>query len=257
MRTLDDRLTAAGIDASGEPTAVFAALHAAVGEEATVLDRYELEARHRRVHTADLDAATRQQLTVEVLALRGYQLTGETRRGEPMEIVPYDPAWPGRFAEWRDRLAAALGDAALGIDHMGSTAVPGLAAKPTIDILVAVGDVDDEPAYVPQIEALGVSLRSRDPDHRYFRPVAPSPRVVHIHVAGVESRWRDEHLLFRDYLRAHPQAAAEYGELKQRLAAEYPAERVAYTDLKGGFIREALEAAELWRAGRREREEVA
>lgn len=248
MKSLDDKLAAIGIDPAGDPAAVFAGLHAAIGEEATVLDRYELEARYRAVAATDLDADTRRQLTVEVLAVRGYQLTGNTRGGEPMEIVPYDPVWPATFAEWRDRLAAALGGAAVAIEHIGSTAVPGLAAKATIDILVEVSDVDDEERYVRQIGSLGVPLRSRDRAHRYFRPVAPNPRAVHVHVAGVGSDWSDEHLLFRDYLRAHPDVVEEYGGLKRRLAEEYPTERVIYTDLKGGFIRETLEAAQKWRA---------
>jgi GrpB-like predicted nucleotidyltransferase (UPF0157 family) len=182
-----------------------------------------------------------------VLRVRGYDVIGPPS-GAKVEVADYDPAWRGRFHWWRGRLRGRLGATAVAVDHMGSTAVPGLAAKPIVDLVITVPDVDDEAAYVDAIEAAGPLLRSRDAVHRYFRPVAPDPRLVQIHVADDSSDWRREHLLFRDYLRANDVVAAAYGDLKRQLAAEHPHGRVAYTDLKGAFIREALGAAATWAA---------
>ena len=132
---------------------------------------------------------------------------------------------------------------------MGSTAVPNLAAKPTVDIQVTVVDLEDEAVYRPGIEALGIPLRSRDSMHRYFRPPPGKPRVVQIHVCSVGSAWERDHLLFRDYLRTHPDARDDYGALKMALAVEYRDDRPAYTDAKTEFIIGALDQARTW-AGR-------
>jgi GrpB-like predicted nucleotidyltransferase (UPF0157 family) len=93
-----------------------------------------------------------------------------------------------RYQEWRDRLAGQLSGTALRIEHVGSTAVPGLPAKPTVDIQVSVADLDDESRYVPQIEQAGVQLRSRDALHRFLRPFTGQPRKVHVHVHVCRSR---------------------------------------------------------------------
>jgi GrpB-like predicted nucleotidyltransferase (UPF0157 family) len=100
---------------------------------------------------------------------------------EPARIVVVDPdpAWPARFATVRDRVLGALGDRALAVEHIGSTAVPGLAAKPIVDVLLTVADVDDEAGYVGPLEAAGFVLRVREPGHRMFRT---PERDVHLHV---------------------------------------------------------------------------
>jgi GrpB-like predicted nucleotidyltransferase (UPF0157 family) len=170
-------------------------------------------------------------------------------RGESVEIVPYDPAWPVTFAELHGRLVSALGDVAVRIDHVGSTAVPGLAAKPVIDIQVSVPRVEDEVAYRSAIESIGVGLRMREQGHRYFRPPPPFPRVVQVHVCEAGSSWERDHLLFRDYLRAHPERAVAYAALKHRLAPQFGLDRIGYTLAKEPFIRETLELAERWAAG--------
>ena len=247
MSGLDAKLAGAGVDAGVDPITAFAELHAAIGEEATVLDRYELEARSRGVPVAELTEEERRDLGAEVLAVRGYEMLGATGGGR-VEVVPYDPGWPGRFHWKRGVMRAALGPAAGSIDHMGSTAVPGLAAKPVIDILVSISDVEDEESYRVPLERTGLQFRSRDEVHRYFRPPAGSLRDVQVHVAEADSDWRREHLLFRDYLRAHSDVADAYGALKLRLAAEHPTDRIAYTDMKGAFIREALVDAAGWAA---------
>ena len=132
------------------------------------------------------------------------------------------------------------------IHHIGSTAVLGLAAKPVIDILVAVRDAEDEDAYVPAIEAVGVALRSREPGHRYFRPAGVRPRDVQIHVCDLDSDWEREHVLFRDYLRDDVSVREAYARLKLKLAERYRDDRLAYNDAKTGFVLDALADAERW-----------
>ncbi|HWH24070.1 MAG TPA: GrpB family protein [Candidatus Limnocylindria bacterium] len=177
---------------------------------------------------------------------RGGLIVGAQRDEEPIELADYDGTWPARFDALRARLAAALGDVALRIDHVGSTAVAGLAAKPVVDVQVSVPDVEDEAAYRVRIESLGFGLRYREPGHRYFRPPPGLPRLSHIHVCTTGSDWEHDHLLFRDYLRAHPAAAADYAKLKRRAAAEHPTDRIAYTDAKGPWIKAIVERARAW-----------
>jgi GrpB-like predicted nucleotidyltransferase (UPF0157 family) len=141
-----------------------------------------------------------------------------------------------------------LGEFALRIDHVGSTAVPGLPAKPVIDIQVSVTDISDEDSYRPAIESLGLPLRGREPDHRFFRPSAGSPRTVHVHVCGAGSRWERQHLLFVDYLREQPKRAREYAQLKLGLAGRFRSDRTRYTEGKNEFIEETLRMADVWAA---------
>lgn len=169
-------------------------------------------------------------------------------RTDPIDLVDYDPAWPVRFEEVRNRLADALDGIAMRIDHVGSTAVPGLIAKPMVDIQVSVPEVEDEAAFRAAIEAQGFALRWTEPDHRYFRPPPGLPDLWHMHVCTIGSEWERRHLLFRDYLRAQPAVAAEYGALKQTLAGEHRDDRIAYTDAKTPFIEATVRAAEEWAA---------
>lgn len=170
----------------------------------------------------------------------------EETGGEPVELVAPDPVWPQQFEAIRQQLAKALGNTALRIEHIGSTAVPGIPGKPTIDIQVSVADLEREEVYRSQIEALGWPLRAREPEHRFFRPPAGEPRTVHIHVCQVGSEWERGHLLFRDYLRAHPERAAQYAALKQQLASTIGHDRAAYTRSKDPFIAETMQLAEAW-----------
>ena len=226
-------------------------LREAGGRRVTVLDLYRLVAAERGVEPQELPLDDRIALTRRVLAVAwpGFETTAGSDRGtEPIELVPYDPGWPARFAAWRDRIAAALGGTAVRIEHVGSTAVPGLAAKPHVDVQVSVADVEDERAYVPRLEAAGVQLRSRDDLHRYLRPPAGRPREVHVHVCAAGSSWEREHLLFRDYLRAHPGARDAYAAAKREAARVWHDDRVAYTDAKTDVILDILAAAETWAA---------
>jgi len=245
------RLAQAGVDPDdiGDPAEAWRRLAVTFGLRATLLDRYALEAEARGLAVEDLPPADRGRMTREVLAARDPQLKLiGPGRGDPVEVVPYDPAWVATFARWRERLAGALGPAARRIEHMGSTAVEGLAAKPVVDIMVCVPDVEDEAAFVPAIEGLGVPLRSRETAHRYFRPVPPDPREVQIHVWQAGSEGERAHLLFRDYLRSHPGARAAYATMKAEAARRYRGDRIAYNEAKSEHILDALATAEQWAA---------
>jgi GrpB-like predicted nucleotidyltransferase (UPF0157 family) len=253
---LDRRLRAAGVDwaAKPEPRDAFARLHAREGQRATLLDRYALEAASRGVTVDALPDALRAELQAEVLRLHvpGWELVGGSDRAQqdPIQVVAYDPAWPERYEQWRQRLEHELGEAAIRMEHIGSTAVPGLAAKPIIDVQVIVPDVDDEAAYVPAIARAGVALRARDPEHRYFHPAGDRPRDVQVHVYRAGSAWERAHILFRDFLRADAATCDAYAALKRDLAARYRHDRIAYNEAKTDFILEALSAAEGWAAAR-------
>ncbi len=149
---------------------------------------------------------------------------------EPVEIVDYDPAWPSRFEQERRRLAGALGPEAVAIEHIGSTAVPGLVAKPVIDMLVGLRDYPLQPERIAAVERIGYAYRGElgIPGRQYFRMGSPDAYHVHAVLHGGEL-WR-RHVAFRDWLRVHAGDAALYGELKRRLAAEHRDDRARYTE---------------------------
>jgi GrpB-like predicted nucleotidyltransferase (UPF0157 family)/protein-S-isoprenylcysteine O-methyltransferase Ste14 len=160
-----------------------------------------------------------------------------------VELRTYTPEWKTPFEEEKVLLEAAVGEYVLDIQHVGSTAIPGVIAKPIIDIAIAVADFDDARACVPPIERLGYCYRGEYgiPRRHYFEK--GSPRTHHIHAFEIESdRWRD-HLLFRDYLIRRPAMADEYAAPKQQLAQRYPRDRDAYVEGKAPFIQRALEMA--------------
>jgi len=243
---LRGRLERAGVPAGATPAEAWARLREVEGERLTVIDLYRLVAEPRGLEPHELSIEERQALARSVMPLvwPGFETTDGTARIDPVEVVEYDPAWPAVFERWRKRIAAALGPAALRIEHVGSTSVPGLAAKPTVDIQVSVRDLDDESDYVPQLEGAGVQLRSRDDVHRYFRPPATEPRSVHVHVCALGSDWERHHLRFRDYLRAHPEARDRYAAVKREAAKVWVDDRWGYTDAKTDVILDIMEAAE-------------
>lgn len=250
-QALRDRLVSVGLDPEdpGDPAAAWRRLSDRFGERITLVDRYALEAATRGIDPAALGPDLRRMLWDEVAAVRfpGHEiLDASGERGDPIEVVPYNPAWAAAFSAWRSRLLAAMGPAAGRIDHVGSTAVPGLAAKPIVDIQVSVSDIDYESSYVAAIESCELEFRSREPVHRYFRPPAGKPRAVHVHVCGLGSEWERVHILFRDFVRAEPVVRRAYAELKVGLVERYRDDRYAYTDAKSGFILDALEQAESW-----------
>lgn len=165
---------------------------------------------------------------------------------DPVHIEPYDPAWPQRFALIGAQLRTALGERARRIDHIGSTAVPGLAAKPIIDIQVSVVDFEPFAPLRAAIEALGYGWGDQNPDltKRFFRD--HDPHTVHIHVRIAGSWSEQQALLFRDFLRAHPDVAADYAAIKRELAARYRLDREAYTEAKSDFIWGVYRHANAW-----------
>jgi GrpB-like predicted nucleotidyltransferase (UPF0157 family) len=248
-RTLADRLAAAGVSDGAEPWQAWLQLRAAEGNRATVIDLYELVAAAQGLAAHELPTATRFSLARRAMAQTwpGFAVTEGTERPQmPLVVVDYDPAWPRTYERWRQRVIAALGRTAIRIAHVGSTSVPDLAAKPIVDIQVSVADLGDEPHYVPQLQGVGLVLRSRDELHRYLRPPADQPRQVHVHVCAAGGQWERVHLLFRDYLRAHPAACLRYAEAKRAGARRWSDDGWAYTEAKTGVVLDILEQAEYW-----------
>ena len=166
-------------------------------------------------------------------------LIGGRERREVV-IADYDPQWPRRFDAERERIGSALGGAALRIEHIGSTSVPGLAAKPIVDVLVAVSDVSDESSYGPALERAGYELRVREPEHRMYRT---QERDVHVHVWNEGDPVVERHLVFRDRLRASPADRSEYERLKRSLAQREWSDVNHYADAKGPLIKSILARA--------------
>ncbi len=166
-----------------------------------------------------------------------------------LELVLYDPAWPRDFGAERDRIAAAVGVLALRIDHNGSTSIPGLAAKPIIDIQISVERLHPIEAYAPQLAALGYVHKPHPDDSfcPFFHRPSAWPHTHHVHVVQAGGEEERRTLAFRDYLREHAPAAREYEELKRRLAGQYSAaqfsHRQAYAEEKGDFIERIVERA--------------
>ena len=152
-------------------------------------------------------------------------------------IVDYDPGWPARFELERDRVRDALGAAARQIEHIGSTAVPGLAAKPIVDLLVTVDDPDEDTVTLPAMEAAGYELRVLEPGHRMFRT---RERDVHVHVWGQRDPEVERYLRFRDRLRASAEDRRAYERLKRSLAEREWADMNDYADAKGELIEAIL-----------------
>jgi predicted RNase H-like HicB family nuclease len=191
------RLAAANVEPGTPPVGAWRRLREIEGPTATVIDLYELVATPRGLAPHELPQQERARLARSVMpdVWPGFaQTDASERRGDTIRIVDYDPDWPRQYERWRAVLQSCLGDTALRIEHVGSTAVPGLAAKPVVDIQVSVSDLNDESLYVSQLECAGVQLRSRDDLHRYFRPYPGQPRDVHIHVCATGSEWEREHL---------------------------------------------------------------
>lgn len=155
-------------------------------------------------------------------------------------LAPHDPAWASSFVELAARVRNALADQVLLLEHVGSTSVAGLSAKPVIDIALAVADSTDEPAYVPALEKQGFDLRVREPDwfeHRLFR----CPNIdgnLHVFTAGCEEITRM--LVFRDWLRTHDDERRKYENTKRELASRTWRHVQNYADAKSEVVREIL-----------------
>jgi len=160
-------------------------------------------------------------------------------------ISGYDPRWPARFAELEARIRAALGNAALAVEHIGSTSVPGLAAKPIIDVLVVVADIGDEASYVPALVDAGFVLRVREAGHRMFRT---PDRDTHIHVYASGDQAITDYLDLRDWLRRDESDRALYAGVKHDLARRAWSDMNHYAEAKSDVIQQVLGRARAWRA---------
>lgn len=166
----------------------------------------------------------------------------------PIEIADPDPGWPAAFAAARDELRRALAPWVVDIEHIGSTAVPGLAAKPVIDVMVGVRSLQEGPEIVAAVVALDYEyvpeFEVELPQRRYFRRTSKGVRTHQVHlVERADAAWWDRHLAFRDWLRSHAGDRDAYAVLKRRLAAAHRQDRRAYTDSKSEFIAAALARA--------------
>ena len=162
--------------------------------------------------------------------------------GDPVEVVAYDERWVDSFTVAEQELRVALAPFVLDIEHIGSTAVPGLAAKPVIDIQVGVRALDDSAEIVASVESLGYEyvpeFEDELPDRRYFRRWAEGRRTHQVHVVERSNTdWWDRHVRFRDWLRSHDDDRDRYATLKLKLAAAHKDDRRTYTDAKSDFIR--------------------
>jgi GrpB-like predicted nucleotidyltransferase (UPF0157 family) len=158
---------------------------------------------------------------------------------EPIELHPYDPDWPAAFERERTLIAPLLGTNATQIEHMGSTSIPGLPAKPIIDLIVLVDDLDAARSAIPTLEATGYSFWADNPDKTKLylvKGLPPAPhRTHHLHIYDDADEVR-RHLVFRDHLRAHPEVRDAYLALKQALAGRFRDDREAYSKHKTAFI---------------------
>jgi GrpB-like predicted nucleotidyltransferase (UPF0157 family) len=162
---------------------------------------------------------------------------------DPVVLVPYSEAWPALFVEERLRIERALGSWVKRIEHVGSTAVPGVAAKPILDIMVGVRSLREAEYCIRPLEQLGYEYRGEAgvSGRLFFRK--GNPRTHHLHVTEIGSEFWERHLLFRDYLRAHSKTAREYAQLKHHLADRFRGDRAGYTEAKTGFISEIVRRA--------------
>ena len=158
----------------------------------------------------------------------------------PVELVEYDPEWPALYRGEEEKIRAAIRERAVRVEHTGSTSVPGLAAKPVIDIVLEVADTTDEDAYVPALEGAGYSLRIREPDwfeHRLLKGVDPQ---VNLHVFPAGCPETERMLRFRDHLRAHDDDRELYLRTKRELAARTWTHVQHYADAKSKVVEEIL-----------------
>jgi GrpB-like predicted nucleotidyltransferase (UPF0157 family) len=163
---------------------------------------------------------------------------------ETVTIVPHDVRWARLFEEARSELRAAMGQSIIDVHHVGSTSVPGLCAKPVLDLLVSISDLRQGAALVPQLAELGYELRPDDiPERLFFRRRRVSVRTHHLSLAEPGSHYYAVTIAFRDALRRDRALAASYGDLKLRLARQFPTDRESYQNGKSEFVLGALARA--------------
>ena len=176
--------------------------------------------------------------------LRAVTIGEPTRVDGPVHIAEYDPAWPVLYEREAARVRSLLGERVLRLAHVGSTSVPGLAAKPVIDMLLAVADPADEPSYVGALEADGYVLRIREPGWHEHRLLKGPDTDINLHVLGAGSREIERMIAFRDRLRTHEDERVRYETAKRELASAAWTYLQDYADAKGDVV-EAIVARAL------------
>jgi GrpB-like predicted nucleotidyltransferase (UPF0157 family) len=161
----------------------------------------------------------------------------------PLEVRDYDPAWPDAYRRKASRVIEALGERVVTLEHVGSTSVPGLAAKPIIDMVLEVPDSSDEPAYVPALEAAGYALRIREPSWFEHRMLRPPDRSAHLHVFSAGCPETRRMVRFRDHLRTSAADRELYATTKRELAAREWKYMQQYADAKTDVVAEIMARA--------------
>jgi GrpB-like predicted nucleotidyltransferase (UPF0157 family) len=172
-----------------------------------------------------------------------------------IRIVEYDSEWPIAASAELGRLREALGPAAVRLEHIGSTSVAGLAAKPILDLLLAVASIEPSAVYVGPLEQLGYLFAPdpATPDFHFFGKPPERPRSHHLHVCEAGSEHEFRHLAVRDFLRAHSDEVARYAALKREIAARHPQDRLAYIEAKEEYMTDLEARAVAWSLSRRPR----
>ncbi|MCM3444244.1 GrpB family protein [Metabacillus halosaccharovorans] len=162
-----------------------------------------------------------------------------------VNLIDYNPNWEKQFEYEKKRILDALGDKVVGIEHIGSTSIKGLEAKPIIDIIVGLQDLDEVSNFVSPLNAIEYEYvpKPEFKDRRFFRKGLSGQGTCHLHICQFNSSEWIEKLLFRDHLRLHPKVAEEYAFLKKELASKYQFDRPTYTKNKEPFIKKIIEKA--------------
>lgn len=162
-----------------------------------------------------------------------------------VNLSEYSPDWEKQFEYEEKRILDVVGDKVIGIEHIGSTSIKGLEAKPIIDIIVGIQNLDEVPNFISPLNDIGYEYVPKLEliDRRFFRKGLWGQGTCHLHICEFNNSEWIEKLLFRDYLRLHPQAAAEYATLKRELAHKYQFDRPTYTKKKEPFIKTIIEKA--------------
>jgi GrpB-like predicted nucleotidyltransferase (UPF0157 family) len=165
----------------------------------------------------------------------------------PIVIAPYDPSWPIRFEAERRALVSLLAPRSFTIEHVGSTSVPRLGAKPIIDIMLGCDRLAEFETFIPTLEQAGwqylAEHEAEFPERRFLAKPRRRPRRFHLHVVELHTLFWNRHILFRDRLRQNPEAASSYEKLKISLALRFGEDRESYTDAKAAFIESVLREA--------------
>jgi GrpB-like predicted nucleotidyltransferase (UPF0157 family) len=170
-----------------------------------------------------------------------------------VRIADYDPAWPEMAQQELRRIANAVGDVAVRLEHVGSTAVPGLAAKPIVDLQLSVAAMLPRARYVAPLEGLGYLFAPapESPDYHFFGKPPERPRTHHLHVCETGSAHEFHHVAVRDFLRSHADEAARYAALKREVVTRHPQDRLAYIEGKEAYMTALAERAVNWARNRR------